>query len=523
MKQIFQSNNRDDGVESWIFWAFMALLLWIPLPLGSNRAWSWSVMEVGIFMLLSLWGGLRLIDYFRHHTRWSFSQSVGHDRTAVILLIVATIYPLWQTIPWPEPLLAILSATTLEIRQIANVATSFGPITQDLHATQVEWLKGIAYLGAFWLTLVLTPTRQQIKYLLWVLLASGTIQVVVALATMDPRLIEDVNGTYVNRNHLAGLLELLLPLSLAILYHGRSRASSSHATWLEKLLGGLQFVSGFKGVVTGLAVAMFLTLFLTQSRSGNASLLLALMVVYLLTRIRRYRNGQANNGQAEKHSNRTGHDSKRLDSKRLDSKRSGSKRSGSKRSGSRKSSAGSRWSQFLTRSILLAAFVMVSLWMGVDHLMERYLSTNFQQEERWLVSTTALDIIADYPVFGSGCGTFAFTYPLYQHESLAIVFYDHAHNDHLEFLAERGLVGYGLLAAGVSLCWFSMARAYLRRRDPFACALLSASLVATLSLLLHGLVDFNFQIPANALYFMVMLALGLRATVVRATGHRSFA
>ena len=26
-----------------VFWGLMALLAWAPLPLGSNRPWSWSV------------------------------------------------------------------------------------------------------------------------------------------------------------------------------------------------------------------------------------------------------------------------------------------------------------------------------------------------------------------------------------------------------------------------------------------------------------------------------------------------
>ena len=48
--------------------------------------------------------------------------------------------------------------------------------------------------------------------------------------------------------------------------------------------------------------------------------------------------------------------------------------------------------------------------------------------------------------------------------------------------------------------------------------------VATTALLIHGLVDFNFHIPANAAYFFVLLGLGMAATSVEPAGaNASFA
>ena len=37
------------------FWLFAALLVWAPFPLGSNRPWSWMILEVGIFAAGALW------------------------------------------------------------------------------------------------------------------------------------------------------------------------------------------------------------------------------------------------------------------------------------------------------------------------------------------------------------------------------------------------------------------------------------------------------------------------------------
>src|SRR6185503_11935417 len=34
---------------------FLALLLWAPFPLGSNRAWAWTILEAGLFVCAALW------------------------------------------------------------------------------------------------------------------------------------------------------------------------------------------------------------------------------------------------------------------------------------------------------------------------------------------------------------------------------------------------------------------------------------------------------------------------------------
>src|SRR5215207_2546800 len=38
-----------------LFWAFLGLLAWLPIPLGSNRPWAWTVLEVAAFVLLAAW------------------------------------------------------------------------------------------------------------------------------------------------------------------------------------------------------------------------------------------------------------------------------------------------------------------------------------------------------------------------------------------------------------------------------------------------------------------------------------
>jgi hypothetical protein len=41
--------------DRWLFLALLVLISWLPVPLGSNRPWSWGLMEVAAFGLLATW------------------------------------------------------------------------------------------------------------------------------------------------------------------------------------------------------------------------------------------------------------------------------------------------------------------------------------------------------------------------------------------------------------------------------------------------------------------------------------
>ncbi|MEO5339264.1 MAG: O-antigen ligase family protein [Magnetococcus sp. MYC-9] len=451
------SRTPPSAGDRWLLRGYLLLLFWAPLPLGSNRPWAWGLLECWTFLLLTVW---LIRRWLSQPCRDLLEDSaIRPFRPAIVLLLLAAIYPLWQTIPWPESLLTLLSPTTVHMRQLVGISHQPGTISLDPHVTRVEWLKGMAYLSIFWLTLVLPRSRKDVRQLIWVLLASGMVQVGIHLLSLESNPNRDVHGSFVNRNHLAGFLELILPVALALL-RSEHQTREAGIGWQDRLHRVLGLISGRPGLLFGVCVAMAITLFLTQSRGGNGSLLLALLLVAALP------------GKDAQHTPHV----------------------------------------FRSRMVilLLAVLFMAGTSAGLGQLAGRYLDTDVQQEGRLAVLATAVEIVRAYPLFGSGSGTFFFVYPRYQHESLSKVLFDHAHNDHLEFLTDRGIIGYGLLVAGILHCWWYIARAHQTRRDPLASALLYASLVATLSLVLHGLTDFNFQIPANALHFMVLLGMGLR-------------
>jgi O-antigen ligase len=123
------------------------------------------------------------------------------------------------------------------------------------------------------------------------------------------------------------------------------------------------------------------------------------------------------------------------------------------------------------------------------------------------VGGNTLNLIRDYPLVGSGGGSFHLAFMRYRDPAL-VKYYDHAHQDYLEIMADTGAVGFGLLGMVVLLSLGAAVRALFVRRDALMRGMAFASVMGTVALLIHGTVDFNLQIPANAATFMVMLAFG---------------
>jgi O-antigen ligase len=114
-------------------------------------------------------------------------------------------------------------------------------------------------------------------------------------------------------------------------------------------------------------------------------------------------------------------------------------------------------------------------------------------------------MIPDFWIAGTGAGTFAYIFPKYS--QFTGLFYDYAHNDYLQMFVELGIIGCIPLAVLVILGLLN-AWSLLRRTDS---RLLSgigfASIMGTVSLLIHSSVDFNLQVPANIVLFVMLLAL----------------
>jgi O-antigen ligase len=156
------------------------------------------------------------------------------------------------------------------------------------------------------------------------------------------------------------------------------------------------------------------------------------------------------------------------------------------------------------RRTALGVFLLIGLglaWIGVGHIFSAF-EVRGIQGSRLDLWRDMLPMVPRFPLFGDGWNAFATAFPWYQ-TVWKTDWIGEAHNDYLQVLIDGGAVGAGLVAALLVL----VLRGALARapRSPLDLGLFGA----LLGLALHGLVDFNGQIPANAATWIALAALAV--------------
>lgn len=159
----------------------------------------------------------------------------------------------------------------------------------------------------------------------------------------------------------------------------------------------------------------------------------------------------------------------------------------------------------------LGAGVVVSL--GLLQLFGGRVSSRFDSQglvdegriEAW---KSAMRIIADYPWFGTGLGTFVWSFPPYRSAEISMRgIWDAAHSTPLELASEVGLPLTGLVGFGWLMMFAILARGSLVRRRG-AIVPLAALAISSLALL-HSCIDFTLQVPGYSIPFFALFGAGL--------------
>jgi O-antigen ligase len=157
----------------------------------------------------------------------------------------------------------------------------------------------------------------------------------------------------------------------------------------------------------------------------------------------------------------------------------------------------------------------LALIVGIGSTVRRFALDDLLREDRPQYWSNTVEIIGDFPIFGTGLGTFASAYGAYEKSSSTELQLIHAHNDYLEYIAELGLAGGLLLIGGVIYLAASAYLAWRIRRNAQARALALGGLVSLAGMGLHAITDFNLHIPANMVLFSVVLCLTLAMAYYR--------
>jgi len=267
--------------------------------------------------------------------------------------------------------------------------------------------------------------------------------------------LDSATGTFVNRNHFAGFLAATLPLGVGLVVAAARRAKRRSRT--PGTLATAFGTDGTKAIFFGLlALTGTAGLLLSFSRAGTALGLAAVVGTAAVVARRR------------------------------------------------------PWHRAAAIAIVVAIAAVPLFDLGADRLLARYVdsSADFTASGGRLgVAADTLRMIAAFPVSGCGFGAFTWVYPAFSSPEVRL-HYTHAHDDLLQLGAEGGVAALALLAVVLAAVWRAAFRVLSDGNDPVAIG--AAFGLAALSM--HGLVDFNFHIPANAAIAAVLAGVLFGAT-----------
>lgn len=489
-----------------LFSLFLLLLFWIPIPFGSNDPGYWALMEVWIYGLAAIW----LWKYARG--RVNTTRAFVKSKYLLILLGVWLVYGLVQIISLPHEIVTVLSPKAAQDYQQAYLGMDLAgkpltpapqvgevtgelaqnndsnvrasdpptllgdahtravfpsdtqsrsvenhPITLDRSASWVEWLKSLAYVLFFALTLLLVDSHKRLRMLANVLVISGLVQAVYGSLILVKTGETEATGTFINRNHYAGYLVLCLSVGIGLLIASMQRPRESAQSWKNRLRHVAQWIMSPKAPLRIFLAIMVIAIVLTHSRMGNASFFASMLIAGVAALIL-YKKTP-------------------------------------------------RPTVLLLTSLIVFDIVIIGSYVGLDKVRERLEQTTMETESRDNVDMYTLQLIKDYPLLGSGAGSFYGVFPRYSGADVSSGYWDRAHNEYFEILGDYGFIGIGLLGSIVALALGNALIAQRKRNSSLMQGMGFAATMGITAMLIHAAVEFNLHIPAYAGTFMVLLAI----------------
>lgn len=465
LKKDVSHKKRDRTFRKIIEWGIIGLLIFSPLPAASVHKWSILLIQMTVFALF----GIYLLMHERPKINPYLLASLKWPRYLFLALFVLIFV---QLLPLPGFLVKIFSPNAHAFRALfspdfANLKF-MGLSLIPSHTFQAS-LQLVSYFLLGFLVIKTITRQHQMMRILYVLIGMSVFQALYGffeLYSSNPRILfyekkhflDAVTGTFINRNHLSGYLEMIIPLAIGVVLARSDFFGLSGTTWREKIV---QFWG--KGLYVRILipvsiVLMSLAIIFSKSRSGIFLLILTFLLLtqFSVLHFRKF--------------------------------------------GKRKKIT----SRFLR--ITFAIVTLVALYIGIDDVIKRFSMERFLSEYRSFYWAQTAEIIGDFPLFGSGLGTFSSVYPAYD-KSMIPAQFSHAHNDYLEYFSELGFFGFIFLFGGILILLLKSFFVWRERTHPRIKALTLGGVLSITLLLLHSITDFNLHIPANMLLFSVLLSL----------------
>ncbi|HUP91368.1 MAG TPA: O-antigen ligase family protein [Solimonas sp.] len=455
----------ESGPDRFVFAGLVVLLLWLPLPWGSTSGWARDLFCTLAWLLLAAWllqavlGRAGLPPRPRRHA-W-----------ALLIWLLWIGWIAGQMLALPSGLLAELSPEAVRVHAaLAQVPGASARLTTSIAAgaTADALLLTLGYFALYWLIVLSSAgTPGRVRLLLATLVVGGLAQALfgslMTLSGVEYGLfgrkwfyLGSATGSFVNRNHFAGYLELTGAAALALVLAGLGKPLSGRS-WRQLMRDTINLFFSDKIRARVALAVMVVGIVMSRSRMGNIAFFASLCVCglgYIVLRERALAFRAA----------------------------------------------------VLFLSLLVVDTLIVSRWLGIGQVIERLERTDVAEEGRVQLLEEIPPVIDSFLWAGSGLGTFASAYAPHRSPRMH-AWFDHAHNDYVELLVETGVPGLALLLTLAGIHYLHAARLIVLRRRRFPAAVGFATFMAMSAYGLHSLVDFNLQIPANAATLVALMAM----------------
>jgi O-antigen ligase len=438
----------------------MVMLVFAPLIRGGNRPLAILLLELVSICLLFL---VAARPVFLARLTWPNKVLLG----SIVLL------PLIHLLPMPYDLWSRLSDRELyaSVFKVVDDHSPWQGISITPHATEAALLSLLPPIAVF--LFALGVRSSDVKRLMGIFFAVVLVQAVLALMQFGAgpdsplclgleRGCGDGSGTYENRNHFAGLMEMALPISLALLAstvfgigHAAPRRHHGRRSGLLRRMRHW-FADGLllnrTMLYSALTFAVILGGVFSRSRTGIGLLILGLILTSIVL-IRNFGRGFAKN---------------------------------------------------ISGVVVAMALVLASV-IGLAPVFERF-SVDPMQDERVRIFEASMNGLGAFFPFGSGMGTYPQVMRAFQPDGMG-GFVNHAHNDFIEWLFDGGIFAALIFFLFLVVYFARWAKVWTVRNWHAMHMMQVGAGVAIFLIVLHGLTDYNLRIPANMIYAAFLAAV----------------
>lgn len=439
------------------------LLIFTPLAIGTVQQWSIAVMEIAAFVILSAW----LLKSFLKPGP-SASDFLRPDKWLFLFPVIFILLTICQTIPLPYHWIAAISPNTAlhYTTFIDDPAGAFHTLSICPDATFSEILKLLSYMAVFFVIINHYDTESGINGIFRNIVYMGCFLAVFAVAqkmTWNGNLFwfypvrEGLTpfGPYINRNHFAGYMEMATLAGMGLYMHRVSKIRNIPyipGMPLKKRLAS--YMDGERIMTSTFSlVSVIITsgaLFMVHSRGAIAGFVISMLFFTGMIR---------------------------------------SKRSLRKKTG------------FLALLGVIIFFTVVAAsWSALERRFEEW---SISEDGRGNIWSDVISISRDFPLIGTGMGTFKDIYPQYQKNNSNMIF-EHPESDYAEVLTDTGLVGLTAVLGILTLFFSSVVLRWRQRQDIFILCTVAGGLASIVAMTAHGITDFNMHIPANAMLLTII-------------------